>query len=121
MLREKSQCIHKIDMGGGEYRELGYTQSEDGIEIYETSWGPDTQALFGDPSHTQKLILKRSSLKVCTEFEEQNFLTSFLFAGELGDIEWLSEVQDRLDRAELPYVYMAFAHDGQLYRPFCEA
>lgn len=121
MLREKSQCIHKTDMGGDEYRELGYTQTEDWLEIYETSWGPDTQALFGDPSHTQKLILKSSHQEVCTEFEEQNFLTSLFFACESGAIEWLSEVQDRLDVAEIPYVYVAFAHDGHLYRPFCEA
>ncbi|WP_298579413.1 hypothetical protein [uncultured Olegusella sp.] len=121
MLGAKTQCIHKTDMGGGEYRELGYTQTQDWLEIYETSWGPDTQALFGDPSHTQKLILKNSNQKVCTEFEEQQFLSSLVFAGESGDIEWLSEVQDRLDRAEIPYVYEAFAHDGQLYRPFCEA
>lgn len=115
----EKQLLYQDEVGNGEFREVNLIANSDGLALYETTWGPDSEAIFGDSPHTQKLVLKNVDLELCREFADTNLVAQLTEMFHSGHLEWLSDVQDILDKNAIPYVYMAFSHDGALYRPFC--
>ena len=103
----------------GELRTVSVRTTDRGVEIVERTIGPDTQAIFGDPVHKQVLTLSdeaESTLR--REAPGDSLADGLRCAFAAGELEFLSDIQDILDRAEVSYGYAAYGPGEGLYRPY---
>jgi len=116
---QDATLINEDQSAAGEVRTVNMTALTHGVELCERSSGPDTELVYGDPAHTQVLILGEEAEDVLIRALGGDSLADGLrraFAN--GGLMFLSDVQDLLDRAGALYAYGAYGPDGGAYRPY---
>lgn len=116
---QDATLINEDQSAAGEVRTVNMTALAHGVELAERSSGPDTELIYGDPVHTQTLTLgEEAEDALLHAFGGDSLAGGLRRAFASGELMFLSDVQDLLDRAGALYAYGAYGPDGGAYRPY---
>lgn len=119
----KERCLIWREDDGEESREAVLVRRGDRLCIEEISRGPLTRAMFGASPYGRRIVIEG-------EFAPA-VLAHALYADSTQDLEVvlrqffqvgggrLVDIEDALDRENVPYVYAAYTKDEVAFRPAC--
>ena len=119
----KERCLIWREDDGEESREAALVRRGDRLCIEEMSRGPLTRAMFGASPYGRRIVIEG-------EFAPA-VLAHALYADSTQDLEVvlrqffqvrggrLVDIEDALDRENVPYVYAAYTKGEVAFRPAC--
>lgn len=114
------QCIFETCTKLGEKRTIELEVKSNGIIMREHTSGPDTELIYGEPSHTQMITIALSEmdqLRSALDLGDGPVANELAHIFKAGQREWLSELQSVLERFNVRYTYAAFGDSGGAFRP----
>ena len=119
----KERCLIWREDDGEESREAALVRRGDRLCIEEMSRGPLTRAMFGASPYGRRIVIEGEIASAV--------LARALYADSTQGLEAvlrrffqtgggrLVDIEDALDRENVPYVYAAYTKDEIAFRPAC--
>lgn len=96
----------------GEHRVAMLVKGESAVVIEQTC-GPDTEAAYGAPTHTHKVMVGWEACARALGVRAEDVVPALLsFFGDVRDPALLSDLMDVLDQAGEHYTYVAWSGEG---------